>query len=79
MSRRDSSASRARRSSSAARNGRTTGSFVVGAHRPLYRRDSNMSSTSFMDDVEMAQDEVSVVAVGMDKIDSAADVLWSHV
>lgn len=50
---------RPRRSSSVQRsNGRTSGSFVVGTHRPLYRRDSNMSSTSFMDDVEMAQDEV---------------------
>lgn len=30
-----------------------------GGATTLYRRDSNLSTTSFMDDVEMAHDEVS--------------------
>lgn len=41
-----------RRSSSQA-NGRAS-----GQHAPVYRRDSTISTTSFLDDVEMAQDEV---------------------
>ena len=41
------------RRSSSRTNGRTSGQYI-----PIYRRDSNMSSTSFLDDVEMAHDEV---------------------
>lgn len=41
-----------RRSSSQA-NGRASGQYG-----PIYRRDSNISTSSFLDDVEMAQDEV---------------------
>ncbi|TVY58655.1 putative cation-transporting ATPase [Lachnellula cervina] len=29
-----------------------------GSHRPMYRRDSNISTHSFLDEVEMAQDEM---------------------
>lgn len=56
--------SRQRRSSSIRDGGRAgRASFVVGTSRPLYRRDSNMSSTSFLDDVEMAQDEVQYLDI----------------
>ena len=41
------------RRSSSRTNGRTSGQYG-----PMYRRDSNVSSTSFLDDVEMAHDEV---------------------
>ena len=41
------------RRSSSRTNGRTSGQYG-----PIYRRDSNISSTSFLDDVEMAHDEV---------------------
>ena len=41
------------RRSSSRPNGRRSGQYG-----PMYRRDSNISSTSFLDDVEMAHDEV---------------------
>jgi hypothetical protein len=55
------SVSRTRRSSSRT-NGRYSGSYsgsYIGS--PLYRRDSNLSTASFMDDVEMAHDEVCIL------------------
>jgi cation-transporting ATPase 13A2 len=47
------------RRSSSRTNGRANGS-----HGPLYRRDSNISTSSFLDEVEMAQDEVFAGPMG---------------
>jgi cation-transporting P-type ATPase 13A2 len=50
--------SRGRRSSS------RTNDASNGHYGPMYRRDSNLSTSSFLDDIEMAQDEVFAGPMG---------------